>query len=228
MKIHYRYGTIYREVMQFPRFEFCKLMDLGTSNKLIEVILRNINITTPGLLHRCPYKNIDIKDQPILASSIPSMIPSGDYKMTFSWSFENGIWFQHTTDYLTVEAYLKKPLTQAYFSMKLHYKYGTIYREVMKFPRFEFCKLMDLGTSNKLIEVVFRSINITSPGLLHRCPYYNLDIKDQPIVAAIIPSMIPSGDYKMTFSWYLENDIWLQHTTDYLTVESPLKESFGK
>ncbi|CRK94418.1 CLUMA_CG007925, isoform A [Clunio marinus] len=107
---------------------------------------------------------------------------------------------------INVRAFMKKPVNKIFFSMKLYYKYVTVYREVMQFPRFEFCSLMDFGTSNKL----------------------SLEIKDQPIVSETIPSLIPSGDYKMTFSWYTEKGVWFQHTTDYLTVDSPLKESFGK
>lgn len=60
VKIFYKYGTIYREVIHTPRVEWCPVMKDYVQPKLINtplnMMLLMINSSFPTLLHECPYK----------------------------------------------------------------------------------------------------------------------------------------------------------------------------
>lgn len=54
----------------------------------------------------------------------------------------------------------------------LQYKYGLIYRDVIRTPQMDLCKLMRQNDNgNKLIAIALRFMNDTAPGALHSCPY---------------------------------------------------------
>ncbi|KAL7013677.1 hypothetical protein ACKWTF_015520 [Chironomus riparius] len=79
----YRYGNIYREVMDTKIFDWCVIMDGLDSNILVKFILDTIRESIPGLFHKCPYYglmefyNITINDE--VAKKL-SIFPEGQYK----------------------------------------------------------------------------------------------------------------------------------------------------
>lgn len=53
----------------------------------------------------------------------------------------------------------------------LSYKYGLIYREVLKTPRLDWCSLYSQKLNNLLVKQLVLVINDTLPWLIHSCPY---------------------------------------------------------
>lgn len=60
MKLLFKYGTIYREVMTTPKIDVCSLnkmmkADRTTINRVSLAIVEVIEDTAPGQVHDCPY-----------------------------------------------------------------------------------------------------------------------------------------------------------------------------
>lgn len=63
-----------------------------------------------------------------------------------------------------------------YFALKLEstlsFKYGTIYRPVMKAPRKDLCKFVNVTRNGNLLMYQFiKVLNDFKPGFIHECPY---------------------------------------------------------
>lgn len=61
MKLLFKYGTIYRDVMTTPKVDVCimvKLLkkDKTLVNKWVSTIADIFEDTVPGVVHDCPYK----------------------------------------------------------------------------------------------------------------------------------------------------------------------------
>lgn len=61
-------------------------------------------------------------------------------------------------------------------TIKFHYKYGVIYREILTTPEFELCTLAhklnyDRLSINRLTLTVLDILTNSVPGLIHECPY---------------------------------------------------------
>lgn len=79
----YKYGTIYREVMNLKPIDVCNMMIVGTTNPLTKFIVDLANQTAPSFVHTCPYKVINITRAPIKTESVGSAFATGDYKISF-------------------------------------------------------------------------------------------------------------------------------------------------
>lgn len=60
MKIYFKYGVIYREVLTTPRIDICSLnalikKDRILVNRIVATVVDIIEDSTPGILHECPY-----------------------------------------------------------------------------------------------------------------------------------------------------------------------------
>lgn len=53
VKLLYRYGNVYREVIHTPKFDVCDAFSKGTENKIIKQLIDFID--NPDLVHTCPY-----------------------------------------------------------------------------------------------------------------------------------------------------------------------------
>lgn len=56
VKLLYKYGTIYREVMHTPTFDACALMDGKYNNKMLDQLVQfMLDSAGPDIIHKCPY-----------------------------------------------------------------------------------------------------------------------------------------------------------------------------
>lgn len=53
--VHFKYGLIYREVLHTPVFDVCMLMEMGTTNSLVDFFLQIFKDSVPEVVHLCPY-----------------------------------------------------------------------------------------------------------------------------------------------------------------------------
>ncbi|KAL7013682.1 hypothetical protein ACKWTF_015525 [Chironomus riparius] len=80
---NFRYGNIYREVVDTKQINWCQIMDGADYNLFFKLILDIIRKSIPELFHKCPYegimkfKNITIDDEMGMKASI---FPEGQYK----------------------------------------------------------------------------------------------------------------------------------------------------
>ncbi|KAG5666832.1 hypothetical protein PVAND_014842 [Polypedilum vanderplanki] len=123
---------------------------------------------------------------------------------------------------------LRRPISEAYTDSTLYYKYGTIYREVMKLPKFELCNLMELSKNNILLRQIFVAAMAAAPGFVHPCPYEVIEAYNVSFPTHVMFSLFSQGDYKAVIKFYLEKDGPVMSTITVIgTVESSIKESFG-
>lgn len=56
MNLFFKTGSDdYREVLQTPVFEFCRIMKFSTENYLLKQVFELAKTVLHGLLHECPY-----------------------------------------------------------------------------------------------------------------------------------------------------------------------------
>lgn len=83
----FRYGNIYREIIDTKVVNFCQAMKDSNYNLFLKFIFDIIEKSIPGLLHKCPYegdfdfKNITIDNELAMKFSI---FPEGQYKYNIS------------------------------------------------------------------------------------------------------------------------------------------------
>lgn len=53
MKLLFKYGTIYREVMHTPKIDACRVASQGSDSKVVKMLVDFFNST--DLVHECPY-----------------------------------------------------------------------------------------------------------------------------------------------------------------------------
>lgn len=128
-------------------------------------------------------------------------------------------------------------------TIKIFFKYTTIYREVMHTPKFDFCQFMKMGTTNLMIKHLLAVVNSTD--LVHECPYeVHIDgfqnapeITNNPSFQSIrmrdfvprvetMASVIPSGDYLLQYNFTTNNEPLL-FARCYLTMNTSDKHNFG-
>jgi len=86
--LYYRYGTIFRQIIDTKVFEVCVNVDGSDTNPFVKLVIDFIKNQAPNTIHKCPYKddwelknftlNMDLIDK---ASKI---FPQGIYRWDFS------------------------------------------------------------------------------------------------------------------------------------------------
>ena len=52
----FKYGAVFRTIMDPPELEWCSFMGVRSKNVLMDVIIETVQDSVPGLIHTCPYK----------------------------------------------------------------------------------------------------------------------------------------------------------------------------
>ena len=79
--LYYRYGTIYREVIDTKKREWCDVMDGGQTHMYITMLVTQLKESVPKLFHKCPYQgeynlyNLTVDDAKTF-----DLFPQGFYK----------------------------------------------------------------------------------------------------------------------------------------------------
>jgi len=80
--LFYRYGNIYREVIDTKKREWCSIMDGAQTHPHISLLFSQLKDSAPTLFHKCPYEgehnlyNITINEDKAIA-----IWPQGFYKL---------------------------------------------------------------------------------------------------------------------------------------------------
>lgn len=122
------------------------------------------------------------------------------------------------------------------------FKYGVIYREAIRTPRFELCPLMNTTSSLRLVSQVIKLIKDNAPEMIHECPYnesftapryttnylvsQGLNVHNRTLNTRTVRSLFPTGDYKVIVKGFINNET-LGTVTFYLSYNSFNKDTFG-
>lgn len=86
--LFYRYGNIYREVIDTKMLEWCSIMDGLNSHLFLVQILDQIRAFAGDNMHKCPYSHDLVVTNLTLDDTKPlDLFPEGVYK--FSWITRN-------------------------------------------------------------------------------------------------------------------------------------------
>lgn len=84
MILYYRYGNIYREVIDTKVIEWCEIMDGLTGHLFLMQTIQQIKDIAGDVIHKCPYENfIEVKNLTLDESKAFDIFPEGIYKL--SW-----------------------------------------------------------------------------------------------------------------------------------------------
>jgi len=83
--VNYRYGIIFRQVIDTHQHEWCNIMNGGDAPILISYIVKLLRKSGPSLFHTCPYEGeLDFRNVTIDASQYgnhSSIFPAGTYRL---------------------------------------------------------------------------------------------------------------------------------------------------
>ncbi|KAL7012779.1 hypothetical protein ACKWTF_015042 [Chironomus riparius] len=123
---------------------------------------------------------------------------------------------------------LIKPLYKIFIECIFFYKYGTIYRQVLKFPKVDYCNLMTLMKDNIFAKQIYLILKTAAPDLIHDCPFYNLKLINFTLPIQSFLSEFSSGEYKLTINLYMkENGPIASNCTFTGAYRGNFKDSFG-
>lgn len=142
------------------------------------------------------------------------------------------IWYKKPMTSLNVRIFKFNLGTLIEFDFQIEiitfYRYGTIYRQVLKAPKMDFCSLNPNSQGIPLIKEVVKIVQNLDESLVHPCPFYGYIVKNKPLSISTLPSIFAQGDYKMTFNFTSKKDqgiLFIEFLTSLISSE---KHSFGQ
>jgi len=83
LTLNYRYGLIYREVINTKKQNWCEIMDGKSTHLYMTQTINQIKGDAPHLIHKCPYDGeIEIKNLTIDENKSLDVFPEGFYKLS--------------------------------------------------------------------------------------------------------------------------------------------------
>ncbi|CRK93539.1 CLUMA_CG007072, isoform A [Clunio marinus] len=76
--------------------------------------------------------------------------------------------FNRTAYTYTIYVRFKKPLDDFYEQLFLEYRYGNIYREIGKSPKFNWCSVAN--NTNPIVRFYYRSLKVSGEKIIKKCP----------------------------------------------------------
>lgn len=110
--------------------------------------------------------------------------------------------------------------------MIIAYKYGTIYREVVNIKSVDLCGLLKGSKSHPMGKLLFDVAAGYTNFLGKVCPLKDLEVRNLTIDSSRLPSIFPSGDYRVNLTFFNAQDPQMYHVVVYSTQTSNIKSSF--
>ena len=83
--LNYRYGTIFRQVIDTHQHEWCAIMNGGDTNPIIKLTVDQLRKSAGSLFHKCPYEgDLDLNNvtiDEIYEKNEPFRFPEGTYRL---------------------------------------------------------------------------------------------------------------------------------------------------
>jgi len=108
--LYYRYGLIYREVINTKKQEWCDLMDGKSTHVYFSHAIAIVKGNAPGLFHKCPYdSDVDVKNITVDDNKSFDIFPEGFYKTSLLF-FHKG---NKPAFSLNITSQVKSPLKES-------------------------------------------------------------------------------------------------------------------
>ena len=111
--VFYRYGTIFRQIIDLKTQEICSMLEGVDVNPLIKFLNDELMRKFPKLVHKCPYSgDVDLRNYTSdmeFVDRATMLLPQGTYRFDFSYFFNNSYTFN-----LTGVAEVKSPLKESF------------------------------------------------------------------------------------------------------------------
>lgn len=108
------------------------------------------------------------------------------------------------------------------------FKYGTIYREVLRSKKKDWCKSSQADTSSdpefRQIVKFFKS---GDPQTVHECPYNKFLMQNFTFNEKVTEAIFSRGDYKVQYLFWAINDALVFNFTIVTQFKSPNHDTFG-
>lgn len=111
--------------------------------------------------------------------------------------------------------------------MALYYRYGTIYREVMRLPKLELCAGIKIGNFHPLAAFPINIVKEMDKDLVHECPYTEILIRDKIVNIKSVPSIFAQGHYRSEFNFTSQKNEKICNLENLFYWHSSEKNSFG-
>lgn len=111
----------------------------------------------------------------------------------------------------------------------VNYKYGTIYRDVIRKPEFDWCQVMEQEASNLMLAKFVEIMRESFRPIIHKCPYKvkQIILTNLTTVLGNVITFLATGDYKLEIFLHDKNGKWMGDITNMATITTVYKESFG-
>lgn len=108
------------------------------------------------------------------------------------------------------------------------FKYGTIYREVFRTKKREWCGSAKMGTStDPELRQILKFFKYGNPQTVHECPYTEFLMQNFTFQAKAMESIYPTGDYKLRFMFWSIGDVLIFNFTIVAQLKSSNRDTFG-
>jgi len=128
-----------------------------------------------------------------------------------------------------IGATLPVPLTKPiFFQVVYSYRYGNVYREVMKSPKMDWCGFMEGALSNPLVSSTMEELRNSAADFFHKCPYSGIiDIKNISSQHEKSAGILWEGQYRIEVIIFYKKDEETFRMKLGFQIKSDLKGSFG-
>lgn len=151
--------------------------------------------------------------------------------------------YNRTFSSTTILATAREPIYDIFLQISYDYKYGNIYREVLKTPSFDFCEVVRAGSRNPLVAqmVPIPKYRNNMDDLLHECPYEVRIISSEYLIGSTFSQYFrlrdyspqikymqiiwPSGDYRIRYGLKTKGE-FLGLCRVFMTMTTPDKNNF--
>lgn len=111
--------------------------------------------------------------------------------------------------------------------MIFYFRYGTVYRQVLKIPKIDICWVLERSSSNPLLSAIINIFKDSVPEIIHPCPYESVVINNKAFKVDSLPTFFSTGDYKITMELISKSNEQILIVEALVSWFSPEKNSFG-
>lgn len=110
----------------------------------------------------------------------------------------------------------------------MQFKYGTIYREVIRTKKLDWCESSRKKTlTDPEIRQIFKFLKFGDPQTVHECPYSKFMMQNFTFKANSMESVFPTGDYKLRYNFFDMNNVFIFNVTFIAQLKTSNRDTFG-
>ena len=96
--LFYRYGTIFRQIIDTKQIEWCSFMEGSATNPLITAWMGLLNQSMPHVFHECPYEGkLELSNFSLTGNTLKEdsgVFPQGYYRLVLTFSKKDNVFIK--------------------------------------------------------------------------------------------------------------------------------------